>query len=161
MVRPRSAPARALPRPLTDTYLRDALVDHLEHSDASFDFMIQFQVNGRTMPIEDASVEWKEQESPYHPVARIRIPGNGSTPRIGSRPANRRPSIPGTAWPSIARSATSTARGGTSTTRWRSFAPTASQRLQVLDDGLTILGRQGRAIEMAAVAVAAQRRCRT
>ena len=74
VARPRSAPARALPRPLTDTYLRDALVDHLEHSDASFDFMIQFQVNGRTMPIEDASVEWKEQESPYHPVARIRIP---------------------------------------------------------------------------------------
>ena len=26
------------------------------------------------MPIEDASVEWKRQESPYLPVARIRIP---------------------------------------------------------------------------------------
>jgi hypothetical protein len=32
------------------------------------------QANGRTMPIEDESVEWKEQDSPYHPVARIRIP---------------------------------------------------------------------------------------
>jgi len=74
VARPRSAGSRALPRPLTDSYLRDALVDQLEHSDASFDFMIQFQANGRTMPIEDASVEWKEQDSPYHPVARIRIP---------------------------------------------------------------------------------------
>ena len=26
------------------------------------------------MPIEDATVEWKEQDSPYLPVARIRIP---------------------------------------------------------------------------------------
>ena len=35
--------------------------------------MIQFQTDTRTMPIEDATVEWKEAASPYHPVARIRI----------------------------------------------------------------------------------------
>ena len=74
IARPRSAPPRTLPQPLTDTYLRDALASRLETADASFDFMIQFQTDSRTMPIEDASVEWKEQESPYHPVARIRIP---------------------------------------------------------------------------------------
>ena len=28
----------------------------------------------RRMPIEDATVEWKESDSPYHAVARIRIP---------------------------------------------------------------------------------------
>jgi len=26
------------------------------------------------MPIEDASIEWQERDSPYIPVARIRIP---------------------------------------------------------------------------------------
>ena len=26
------------------------------------------------MPIEDATVEWKEEDSPWHMVARIRIP---------------------------------------------------------------------------------------
>ena len=35
---------------------------------------MQFQTNPRTMPIEDASVEWNERESPYVPLARIRIP---------------------------------------------------------------------------------------
>jgi hypothetical protein len=62
------------PRTLTDTYLRDALRARLQHSDASFDFMVQFQTDPRAMPIEDATVEWKEQDSPYRPVARIRIP---------------------------------------------------------------------------------------
>jgi hypothetical protein len=35
---------------------------------------VQFQTDARRMPIEDASVEWKERDSPYRPVARIRIP---------------------------------------------------------------------------------------
>src|SRR6188474_1851613 len=84
--------------------------------------------------------------------------GNGSIPRSGRRPANKWPSIPGTAWPSIGRLATSTAPGATSITRWRSSAATASKCLQVLDDGLTILGRQVGAIEVAAVAIAPLRR---
>jgi hypothetical protein len=29
------------------------------------------------MPVEDATVEWQEVESPYVPVARIRIPQQG------------------------------------------------------------------------------------
>jgi catalase len=62
------------PRRLTDTYLRDALRSHLAQSDATFDFMIQFQTDSKTMPIEDASIEWKEQDSPSIPVARLRIP---------------------------------------------------------------------------------------
>ena len=42
--------------------------------DACFDFRIQLQTDARTMPIEDATVEWKEADSPWHMVARIRIP---------------------------------------------------------------------------------------
>ena len=42
-------------------------------ADASFEFCLQFQTDAATMPIEDASVEWKEHDSHYHPVARIVI----------------------------------------------------------------------------------------
>jgi hypothetical protein len=74
VVRPGSAERTRLPSPLTDTYLRDALVDRLGRSDVSFDFMIQFQTDATAMPIEDATVEWSEKESPARAVARIRIP---------------------------------------------------------------------------------------
>jgi hypothetical protein len=71
---PTSAEASPLPQPLTDTYLRDALRARLAGRDAVFDFMIQFQKDARRMPIEDASVEWKAEDSPYLRVGRIRIP---------------------------------------------------------------------------------------
>jgi hypothetical protein len=68
---------RRSPKPdrLTHTYLRDAMRIHLAHAEACFDFMIQFQTE--KLPIEDATVEWEEEESPYHAVARIRIPRQG------------------------------------------------------------------------------------
>ena len=74
IVRPASAGGHQLPPRLTDNYLHDALASRLAHADATFDFLIQFQTDSKTMPIEDASVEWKERDSPYIPVARIRIP---------------------------------------------------------------------------------------
>ncbi|HVH26184.1 MAG TPA: catalase family protein [Vicinamibacterales bacterium] len=73
-VRPTSSRTSTLPTPLTDTYLRDALAAHLAQGEATFDFMIQFQSDNRTMPIEDAMVEWNERDSPFRTVARIRIP---------------------------------------------------------------------------------------
>jgi hypothetical protein len=73
-VRPCSQTRSTLPAQLTDNYLRDAMQGHLERSEACFDFMVQFQTDSRSMPIEDASVEWNEEESPYRAVARIRIP---------------------------------------------------------------------------------------
>ena len=42
--------------------------------DVAFDFFVQFQTDARTMPIEDASVEWSERDSPYVRVAEVRIP---------------------------------------------------------------------------------------
>ena len=74
VARPCSERRSTKPATLTDTYLSDAMRAHLEQAEACFDFMIQFQTNSDSMPIENASVEWKESESPYHPVARIRIP---------------------------------------------------------------------------------------
>ena len=59
---------------LTDTYLHDELRLRLSMEDIAFDFFVQFQTDARTMPIEDASVEWSERDSPYVRVAEVRIP---------------------------------------------------------------------------------------
>jgi hypothetical protein len=74
VARPSSDRTSAMPANPTDTYLYDAMRSHLAQADARFDFLIQFQRDARAMPIEDATVEWKEEDSPYVPVARIRIP---------------------------------------------------------------------------------------
>jgi hypothetical protein len=99
VVRPCSSFKSALPRPLTDTYLRDALKRHLERGDGCFDFMVQFQTDASRMPIEDASVEWKERESPYRAVARIRIP---KQPVDASDGAARCESVAFNPWHSLA-----------------------------------------------------------
>jgi len=74
MARPCAPSASPRTHPVTDTYLRDALQARLAQADGCFDFMVQFQTDARRMPIEDATVEWKERDSPFRPVARIRIP---------------------------------------------------------------------------------------
>jgi hypothetical protein len=73
IVRPVS---RAHPKTPTvsDTYLHDELRMRLSMEDIAFDFFVQFQTDARTMPIEDASVEWSERDSPYVRVAEVRIP---------------------------------------------------------------------------------------
>jgi catalase len=55
-------------------YLREAMIQHLASGDAYFDFKVQLQTDASKMPIEDPTVEWDEQESPYIKVAKIRIP---------------------------------------------------------------------------------------
>ena len=73
-VKPSSGTASQRPSSLTDTYLHDALRSRLADGEASFDFFVQFQVDERRTPIEDAMVEWTESDAPYVRVARIRIP---------------------------------------------------------------------------------------
>ncbi len=60
--------------PLTDNYLREAMIQTLARESVSFDFAIQFQKNPVTMPVEDASVVWDERESPFITVASLDIP---------------------------------------------------------------------------------------
>lgn len=57
-----------------DNFLRLAMKQQLLHTPAEFVFGIQRQTNPNTMPIEDASVLWKETQSPFMPVATLRIP---------------------------------------------------------------------------------------
>ena len=83
-VRPISPRKTPLPDPLTDDYLRERLAAHLAGEEARFDFLVQFQTDSRKMPIEDASVEWREQESPYRTVANIRIPVQTLAPTTGA-----------------------------------------------------------------------------
>ena len=54
--------------------LRTATVGYLRENDAEFDIRIQLCTDLKTMPVEDATQEWSEDESPYKTVARIRLP---------------------------------------------------------------------------------------
>jgi hypothetical protein len=47
------------------------MTQHLVSQDAYFDFKIQLQTDAVKMPVEDPTVEWNEQESPYVKVATI------------------------------------------------------------------------------------------
>lgn len=45
---------------------------HLTNNgDACFDFMVQLRTHALEMPIEDPTIEWSEQDSPFIPAARI------------------------------------------------------------------------------------------
>ena len=74
IARPCSSRTSEMPAKLTDHYLRDAMQAHLREAEACFDFLVQFHTNAEQTPIEDASIEWREEDSPYVAVARIRIP---------------------------------------------------------------------------------------
>ena len=54
-------------------YLREAMTKHLASKDAYFDFRIQLQTDAIKMPVEDPTVEWDEQKSPYLKIATIKI----------------------------------------------------------------------------------------
>jgi hypothetical protein len=74
MARPALEHVSRLPDQVTDTYLRDALRAHLAQTEGAFDLMVQFHVDEHQTPIEDATVEWTQERSPWQAVAQIRIP---------------------------------------------------------------------------------------
>ncbi len=53
---------------------RHAVVEHLRTHPAMYEMRVQLCTDLETMPVEDASVPWPENQSPYVPVARIAIP---------------------------------------------------------------------------------------
>ena len=55
--------------------LRESLTRQLKSGRYCFDFMVQLQDSGpgKYMPIEDVTIEWKQSQSPFIPVARIEI----------------------------------------------------------------------------------------
>lgn len=54
--------------------IREAMVDHFAAEGGEWDVRVQFCTDLEAMPIEDASVQWPEEKSPYIDVARIVVP---------------------------------------------------------------------------------------
>jgi catalase len=57
-----------------DNMLREALKEDLAQGEGCFDLLVQLQVAGRNMPVEDSTVLWSEKDSPFLKVARVTIP---------------------------------------------------------------------------------------
>lgn len=53
---------------------RTATVGFLREHASEFEIRVQLCTNLWAMPVEDASVEWPEEKSPYRTVARLRLP---------------------------------------------------------------------------------------
>ena len=68
----RAHPNRLEPRGAAH-YLTHRMSDHLAKHEATFDLCVQLRTDPSTMPIEDCSVKWSEQASPYRKVATLRI----------------------------------------------------------------------------------------
>ena len=75
---PDNCPAYTLPKQNQDlpNFLRSALNQQLstDRVPACFVLQIQRQDANKYMPIEDTSIEWREQDSPFQTVARITLP---------------------------------------------------------------------------------------
>ncbi len=54
--------------------LREAVVQHFRAHGGTWELRVQLCVDLETMPIEDASVVWPEDTSPYMAVARVSVP---------------------------------------------------------------------------------------
>jgi hypothetical protein len=57
-----------------DNFLREALKSDLAAGSGCFDLLVQPQVPGRNMPVEDTTIEWREKDSAFVKVARVVIP---------------------------------------------------------------------------------------
>lgn len=57
-----------------DNAFRDTLMTYFSRGGAEFDVRVQLCTDLTTMPVEDAVVEWPEDQSPYRTVARLTLP---------------------------------------------------------------------------------------
>ncbi|HIK15335.1 MAG TPA: catalase family protein [Leptolyngbyaceae cyanobacterium M33_DOE_097] len=54
--------------------LRDRIVEFFRQHSAEYELRAQLCTNLETMPVEDASIQWSENKSPYQAIAKITIP---------------------------------------------------------------------------------------
>ena len=73
-VRPWSHTRAAIPKNPTPNYLRENMQRQLSQDTFYFDFMVQFQTDPYTMPVENPMVSWDEKVSPFLKLATIVIP---------------------------------------------------------------------------------------
>ena len=62
-------------------YLAVDMCNRLSHGGYQFKFMVQLQTNPDTMPLDQATVEWPESESPFVHVATLTLPKQDITLR--------------------------------------------------------------------------------
>ncbi len=68
-------------------HLGEELAERLRRGPVTYDLRVQFYVDARRTPIEDASVEWQEQDAPFLTVARLTLPQQDPTSPRGLRVA--------------------------------------------------------------------------
>src|SRR6266516_174648 len=73
-VRPILQQPAKIPKSPSADFLREAMQQRLASGEAQFDFMIQIQTDPYQMPLEDPSVVWDEEVSPFRKVATLQIP---------------------------------------------------------------------------------------
>ncbi|MEZ0540293.1 catalase family protein [Fibrella arboris] len=61
-----------------DSALRDLVVDFFVHDEAAYELQAQLCTDLETMPVEDGSVEWPQEQSPYRPIGKIVIPAQNA-----------------------------------------------------------------------------------
>lgn len=54
--------------------MRLALEETLRTQELLFEFQVQLRTSEQTMPIEDATIEWPESDSPYRTIAHLLLP---------------------------------------------------------------------------------------
>ena len=77
-----AVPTAAAQQPLRDTTIdvtsdsaiTESVQAYFAAHDAAYELRAQLCTSLDTMPVEDASVRWSEDESPYRPVARLHLP---------------------------------------------------------------------------------------
>ena len=74
-VRPCAPPAVEITVEKHRDFLADAMAEHLQQASVCLAFLVQFQTDPDSMPIENASVIWDEAVSPFTKLAEIRIDG--------------------------------------------------------------------------------------
>lgn len=62
------------PVPSHHNALRDSVVEFFENNDAEYTLRAQLCTDLEKTPVEDASKEWREEDSPYQTIARIILP---------------------------------------------------------------------------------------
>ncbi len=70
----RALTGQAVESDLGDSALRDLVVAHFKREGAEYELRAQLCTGTDEMPIEDASIDWPQEKSPYQPVARLTIP---------------------------------------------------------------------------------------
>ncbi|MDQ2799187.1 MAG: catalase family protein [Armatimonadota bacterium] len=71
---PHAQTADSMPNTPEPDFLREAMIETLRQGEAVFDFLVQAQTDPVRMPVEDSTVVWDENFSPFRRVAIIRIP---------------------------------------------------------------------------------------